>query len=112
MQDADSFEAKAMEKLGLIKEIVPRYRTGYFSHIFSGGYSSGYYGYIWSDVLSADSFAFFKEKGIFDAKTAAAYREHILAAGGKEDPMTQYRRFRGKNPEIKPLLESRGFSKK
>jgi peptidyl-dipeptidase Dcp len=108
--DPIEFENKSMQKIGLIPEIVPRYRSPYFSHIFSGEYSSGYYSYIWAEVLDADAFAAFKEKGIFDKETANAFRTNILAAGGSEDPMVLYRRFRGAEPKIEPLLERRGLN--
>jgi peptidyl-dipeptidase Dcp len=109
-KDPLKFEEKSMNNINLIKEIVPRYRSPYFSHIFAGGYSSGYYSYIWAEVLDADAFQAFKEKGIFDQKTAQAYRTNILEAGGTEDPMVLYKRFRGAEPTIEPLLERRGLN--
>ena len=111
-EDPLKFEDKSMNKISLIDEIVPRYRSPYFRHIFSGGdsYSSGYYSYIWAAVLDADAFQAFKETGIFDQKTALAYRTHILEAGGTEDPMILYKRFRGAEPKIEPLLERRGLN--
>ena len=93
----------------LIPEIVTRYRSTYFRHIFSGGYASGYYSYIWAEVLDADAFEAFKETDIFDKTTAQSYRKNILAKGGTEDPMVLYKRFRGREPEIKPLLKNRGL---
>jgi peptidyl-dipeptidase Dcp len=110
LQDAAVFEKKVLSEIGLIKEISPRYRTGYFSHIFSGGYSSGYYGYIWSNIYDADTWLAFKENGIFDEKTADLYRKHILEPGGSEDPAVMYRRFRGQDPKVQPLLERRGLT--
>lgn len=107
--DATSFEQKTFTRLGLIPEIVSRYRSPYFAHIFSGGYSAGYYSYIWAEVLDADAFEAFKEKGLFDRSTAAAFRRNILELGGTEDPMVLYERFRGKKPSIEPLLEKRGL---
>jgi peptidyl-dipeptidase Dcp len=108
--DVPEFENKSMGAIGLIPEIVPRYSSWYFNHIFSGGYSSGYYSYIWAEVLDADAFQAFKETGdLFDAKTAKAFRENILARGGSEEGMTLYKRFRGKEPSIEPLLERRGL---
>ncbi|MCK5032153.1 MAG: M3 family metallopeptidase, partial [Calditrichia bacterium] len=104
------FENKSMKKIGLIPEIVSRYRSPYFRHIFAGGYSSGYYSYIWAEVLDADAFAAFEEKGIFDQATAKAYRDNILAKGGSEDPMELYKRFRGTEPKIEPILERRGLN--
>ena len=109
-KDAIDFEVKSMKQINLIDEIVPRYRSSYFSHIFSGGYSSGYYSYIWAEVLDADAFQAFTESGIFDQKTAAAYRTNILESGGTEDPMVLYKRFRGAEPKIEPILERRGLN--
>ena len=111
-QDANTFEANVLKEIGLIKEISPRYRTGYYSHIFSGGYSAGYYGYIWSNIYDADTWLAFKENGIFDQKTAELYRKHVLEPGGTEDPTIMYRRFRGQDPKVEPLLETRGLLKK
>ncbi len=108
--DVNAFEEKAMEKIGLIKEIIPRYRSTYFAHIFSWGYSSGYYAYTWSEVLDADAFDAFKEAGnIFDPAVAKAFRSNVLEKGGTEDPMKLYLQFRGKEPNIKPLLKNRGL---
>jgi peptidyl-dipeptidase Dcp len=112
LQDAAAFEKNVLSEIGLIKEIAPRYRTGYFSHIFSGGYSSGYYGYIWSNIYDADTWLAFKENGIFDEKTADLYRKHILEPGGSEDPAVMYRRFRGQDPKVQPLLDRRGLTTK
>ncbi len=103
------FEHEAMEKIHLIPEIVPRYRSPYFRHIFAGGYSAGYYSYIWAEVLDADGFAYFKETNIFDQEKASKFRKYILAAGGSADPMEMYIRFRGRKPEIKALLHKRGL---
>ena len=90
------------------KEIVPRYRSVYFRHVFSGGYSAGYYSYLWSEVLDADAFQAFKEKGLFDPATARAFRA-LLERGGSEDPMALYVRFRGREPSVDALLERRGL---
>jgi len=106
--DVNKFESDNLSQLGLMPEIVTRYRSTYFSHIFSGGYSSGYYSYIWSELLDADAYAAFKEKDIFDTATAEAFRANVLSRGGTEDPMELYLKFRGKNPDIKPLLERKG----
>jgi peptidyl-dipeptidase Dcp len=108
-EEVMDFEAKALARIGLIPEIVVRYRSPYFSHIFAGGYSAGYYSYIWAEVLDADAFEAFKEKGLFDAETARAFRENILARGGSEDPMTLYVRFRGREPKVEPMLRRRGL---
>ncbi|HEX6791423.1 MAG TPA: M3 family metallopeptidase [Candidatus Krumholzibacteria bacterium] len=109
-KDVVAFEADRMNKLGLINEIVPRYRSTYFRHIFSGGYSSGYYAYVWAEVVDADAFQAFKETGLFDQATADRFRKYILAAGGTDDPMVLYKKFRGREPEIGPLLERRGLN--
>jgi peptidyl-dipeptidase Dcp len=108
-QDALQFENKIAEKINLIPEVLFRYRSTYFNHIFSGGYSSGYYSYIWAEVLDADAFEAFKETNIFDQKTAKLFRENILAKGGSEDPMVLYKRFRGAEPSVEPLLKKRGL---
>ncbi|NQZ81802.1 MAG: M3 family metallopeptidase [Colwellia sp.] len=112
LQDANKFEKDVLAKMGLIDEIAPRYRTSYYSHIFAGGYSSGYYGYIWSNIYDADTWLAFKENGIFDQKTADLYRKHILEPGGTEDPAKMYRRFRGQDPKVEALLERRGLTSK
>ncbi len=109
IQDVNAFEDKAMNEIGLINEIIPRYRSTYFQHVFSGGYSSGYYNYIWAEVLDADAFEAFKETSIFDQETATSFRENILERGGTEDPMVLFKRFRGREPEIQPLLKKRGL---
>ena len=109
--DTGSFETASMQRIGLIPSIVVRYKSPYFSHIFAGGYSSGYYSYIWSEVLDADAFRAFEENGLFDRKTAASFRRNILAKGGSEDPAELYRRFRGADPSIEALLERKGFAK-
>jgi peptidyl-dipeptidase Dcp len=108
-QDAVAFEAAEMSRIGLIPEIVSRYRTGYFRHIFSGEYSAGYYSYIWAEVLDADGFQAFKQAGLFDQETAKSFRENILAAGASDLPMELYKRFRGEEPGIEPLLKKRGL---
>jgi peptidyl-dipeptidase Dcp len=109
IDDVDAFETKSLDAIGLIPEIVSRYRSTYFAHIFSGGYSAGYYSYIWAEVLDADAFQAFKETSLFDRETAAAFRTHILERGGTEDPMTLYINFRGREPSIDPLLKRRGL---
>ena len=103
------FENAAMAKIDLIEEIIPRYRSGYFAHIFAGGYSAGYYSYLWSNILDADAFQAFMETSLLDKETAASYREHILSKGGTLPGMELYRNFRGRDPEIGPLLEKRGL---
>lgn len=108
-KDANEFEESILSERGLIPQIAPRYRSTYFSHIFAGGYSSGYYGYIWSEILAADAYNAFKENGIFDQATAEAFRANVLSKGGTDDPMKLYRQFRGQEPDPKHLLESRGL---
>jgi peptidyl-dipeptidase Dcp len=95
----------------MIPEIVVRYRIPYFSHIFSEsmGYSSGYYSYLWAEVLDADAFEAFKETSLFDPAVAKAFRENILSRGGTDDPMVLYKKFRGKEPDVKPMLRRKGL---
>ena len=112
IQNANTFEKNVLKEIGLIDEIAPRYRTGYYSHIFAGGYSAGYYGYIWSNIYDADTWVAFKENGIFDQKTAALYRKYVLETGGTDDPTVMYRKFRGQDPTVEPLLKRRGLSTK
>lgn len=108
--DVNKFENRSMSKIGLIHEIKPRYRSTYFNHIFSGGYSAGYYSYLWSEVLDADAFNAFVESGnVLNKELAAKYRKYILSAGGTEDAMELYKKFRGKEPSIEPLLKKRGL---
>ena len=109
IKDVHAFEQAAMNKIGLIPEIVVRYRSPYFRHIFAGEYSSGYYSYLWAEVLDADAFQAFKEEGLFNKKRAQAFRENVLARGDSEDPMVLYKRFRGQEPSIEPLLKRRGL---
>ncbi|WP_080241585.1 M3 family metallopeptidase [Spirosoma rigui] len=109
--DVIAFEKQAMDKIGLIDQIPPRYRSTYFQHVFAGGYSAGYYSYIWSAVLDADAFEVFKQKGLFDPKSAQSFRKNVLERGGTEEPMKLYRNFRGAEPDIKPLLRRRGLMK-
>ena len=108
--DPITFENESMRKIGLIPEIVVRYRSPYFNHIFTNTYYAGYYSYIWAEVLDADAFQAFKKTNLFDKKLALAYRINILEKGGSEDPMDLYKKFRGAEPEIKPLLEKRGLN--
>lgn len=107
---ADEFEKSAMDKIGLIDAIIPRYRSTYFQHIFSGGYSAGYYSYIWSEVLDSDAFAAFKEKGLYDQNTAASFRSNILERGGTGNPAEMYRKFRGADPDPIHLMKKRGLN--
>jgi peptidyl-dipeptidase Dcp len=110
--DANTFEKNSMKKIGLIDAIIPRYRTTYFQHIFSGGYSSGYYSYIWSGVLDTDAFEAFKTTALFNPEKAKLFRKNVLEKGGTEDPMVLYKRFRGAEPSVEPLLRKRGLDKK
>ncbi len=104
------FEEKILnEKYGLIPEIISRYKATYFNHIFNSGYSAGYYSYIWAEVLDADAYAYFKQNGIFDKATADSFRKNILERGGTEEAMTLYKKFRGAEPSIEPLLKKRGL---
>ena len=107
---AQEFEAQSMANAGLINEIIPRHRSTHFQHIFSGGYSAGYYSYIWAQVLDADAFAAFKETSLYDQATAEAYRTNILEKGGTEYPAVLYRQFRGADPDPKHLMEKLGFN--
>ena len=111
--DIELFEKNSMESAGLISEILPRYKSTYFAHTFSGGgeYSSGYYSYLWAQVLDCDAFEAFKETGsIFDPKVAGSFRSNILERGGTDDAMKLYVNFRGEEPSIEPLLKSRGLN--
>ena len=108
--DVNTFEKSAMSKVGLIDAIIPRYRSTYFQHIFSGGYSAGYYAYIWAEVLDADAFAAFKEKGLFDQVTADSFRKNILEKGGTVNPADLYKAFRGKDPDPVHLMKKRGLN--
>jgi peptidyl-dipeptidase Dcp len=109
--DVMAFEKQSMDKIGLIPEILPRYRSTYFNHVFSGtGYDAGYYSYLWAETLDADGFMAFKETGdIFNPEVAKRYRTYILERGNSEDPMTLYAKFRGKQPTKNALLERRGL---
>ncbi len=109
--DVLDFEKQSMEKMGMIPEIVVRYRSPYFRHIFAGGYSAGYYSYIWAAILDADAFQAFKETSLFDQETATAFRKNILEKGGTDDPMEMYISFRGEEPGIDALLKRKGFVK-
>jgi peptidyl-dipeptidase Dcp len=106
--DIQNFEKGFIKNLGLIPEILPRYRSTYFTHI-TGGYDSGYYSYTWAAVLDNDAFEAFKEKGIFDQSTALSYRKNILEKNGIMDAMQMFVNFRGREPQIEPLLKNRGL---
>ena len=105
----EEFEKNACKEMGLIDEIIPRYRSTYFAHIFSGGYSAGYYSYLWAEVLDKDAFELFMQKGIFDPETAMSFRHNVLEKGGSDEPMDLYRRFRGADPDPAALTRARGL---
>ncbi|MEM6817288.1 MAG: M3 family metallopeptidase [Pseudomonadota bacterium] len=108
--DASAFEEKVLNEYGLIDEIEPRYRSQYFSHIFAGGYSAGYYAYLWSEILDADGFnAFVEAEDIFDQEVAGRLKKWVYEAGGLQEADALYRNFRGADPSIEPLLTGRGF---
>ncbi len=107
--DPMAFEAEACRNMGLIDEIIPRYRSTYFAHIFGGGYSAGYYSYLWAEVLDKDAFELFMQKGILDKETAMSFRRNVLEKGGSDEPMALYRRFRGADPDSGALLRGRGL---
>lgn len=111
VDDVLGFEAAALKQAGVDYALVPpRYRTTYFSHVFSGGYSAGYYAYIWSEVLDADTVEWFKEKGGFKRENGQWFADHLLSRGGAVDAMQLYREFRGRDARIEPLLERRGLA--
>ncbi|MFI7120028.1 M3 family metallopeptidase [Amycolatopsis sp. NPDC049868] len=111
VDDVQRFEAEALTKAGVALEAVPpRYRTTYFAHIFSGGYSAGYYSYIWSEVLDADTVQWFRENGGLTRENGDHFRRELLGRGGSVDPMAAFRAFRGRDPEIEPLLKRRGLA--
>ena len=108
--DARAFEREVLEGYGILPEIEPRYRTQYFAHIFAGGYSAGYYAYLWSEILDADGFTAFQEAGdIYDPELAKRLKTWVYEAGGLREADELYRNFRGKDPEIEPLLRIRGL---
>lgn len=111
--DVAAFEQQVADVLGMPKEVQFRYRSTYFRHIFgSDGYAAGYYTYLWAEVLDSDGFELFKEKGVFDPATAKSFKENVLEAGGSEDPMELYVKFRGHQPNVDALLRNRGLSVK
>lgn len=107
--DIDSFERKVCEDMGLIDEIIPRYRTSYFNHIYSGGYSAGYYGYLWAEVIDKDAFSVFEREGVWNKELAKRFKETFLEKGGSEDAMTLFKSFRGQEPDTAPFLRGRGL---
>jgi peptidyl-dipeptidase Dcp len=107
--DATQFENDVMANIGMIPEIIVRYRSPYFGHIFGGGYSSGYYSYQWAQVLDADAFSVFKEKGLFDQETAKSFRDNVLSRGNTEPAMDLYKKYRGMEPQLDAFLERNGL---
>ncbi|NBC25420.1 MAG: dipeptidyl carboxypeptidase II [Bacteroidetes bacterium] len=109
--DVITFENQSLAKHNLDNPLIPpRYKSPYFSHVFSGGYSANYYAYIWSEILAADAFAFMKEQGGLTRENGDRYREHILSRGGSRDAMELYKEYRGDEPDVKYLLKRRGLS--
>ncbi|MEG1660606.1 MAG: M3 family metallopeptidase [Bacteroides sp.] len=109
--DVTAFEADALSKRGLLKQIPSRYRTTYFNHTMGGGYTAGYYSYIWAEVLDSDAFEAYGETGdLFHKNVANKFRQYILTPGGIDDAMDMYKNFRGKEPGIQPLLKNRGLN--
>ena len=108
--DVMMFEKAVLGDRGLLEQIPPRYRTTYFNHTMGGGYTAGYYSYIWAEVLDADAYEAFKETGdIFNPEMAAKFRTYVLTPGGIDDAMDMYKNFRGKEPGTEPLLKNRGL---
>ncbi|PLW99940.1 MAG: peptidase M3 [Marinilabiliales bacterium] len=106
---ADTFEQQVMQRINMMPEIIVRYRPTYFAHIFSGGYSAGYYSYTWAEVLDADAFEAFKENGLFDQATAKAFRDNVLSQGGSDDAMKLYKQFRGQDPTADAMMKRKGL---
>jgi peptidyl-dipeptidase Dcp len=111
VEDVLAFEAEALRKAGIAHPLVPpRYRSTYFNHVFAGGYSAGYYSYIWSEVLDADTVEWFEENGGLRRENGDHFRRELLSKGGSVDAMEAYRAFRGRDPQIRPLLERRNLT--
>jgi peptidyl-dipeptidase Dcp len=109
-QDVDAFEGAALKRYGVaLPEVPPRYRSTYFAHIWSGGYPAGYYAYLWSDMLDEDAYAWFTEHGGLTRENGQRFRDMVLSRGGTSDAATLFRAFRGRDPSVEPLLESRGL---
>jgi peptidyl-dipeptidase Dcp len=109
IENVKAFEEKAFENTKLYPDVAENCMSTSFSHIFQGGYSSGYYSYKWAEVLDADAFAYFQQKGIFDKEVATKFKENILSKGGTEHPMTLYKKFRGQEPKPEALLKRAGL---
>src|SRR5207249_6075727 len=111
--DVDAFEAQALKRFAVdVPQVPPRTRTSYFAHIWNGGYYAGYYAYLWSEVLDDDAYAWFKENGGMTRANGGRFREMILSRGGTGDMGALYRAFRGRDPDVAPLLEERGLDRK
>ena len=109
--DVDAFEAAALVRYHVdVPEVPPRYRTNYFAHIWSGGYSANYYAYLWSEVLDHDAYSWFTENGGLSRANGQRFRDMILSRGGTEDVAVLYRLFRGRDPRVEPLLVERGLT--
>ena len=108
-EDIRAFEEKVCKEMGLVDEIIPRYRTTYFNHIFNSGYSAGYYSYLWSEVLAVDAWEKFLADGVFNKATAESFRKTFLEKGGAEEPMVLYKQFRGAAPDPAALMRARGL---
>jgi len=109
--EVEAFEAAALERAGVaFAPVPPRYRSAYFNHVFSSGYSAGYYSYIWSEVLDADTVEWFRENGGLRREVGDLFRTRLLARGGSVDPMEAFRDLRGRDPQIEPLLVRRGLT--
>ena len=104
-----AFEEKVCKEMGLIDEIIPRYHTTYFNHIFNSGYCAGYYSYLWAEVLDKDAFEYFKQQGLYDPAVAEKFRKTFLERGGSEEPMVLYMMFKGSEPDPGALLRARGL---
>ncbi len=107
--DIADFEKKVCDEMGLNEQIIPRYRTTYFNHIFNSGYSAGYYSYLWSEVLDKDAFEYFERNGIYNPEVASKFRKLFLEKGGSEEPMTLYEQFTGARPDPGALIRARGL---
>ena len=113
LQNVDTFEGQSLERFHVdMRDVPPRYRTSYFSHIWDGGYAAGYYAYLWSEVLDDDAYAWFTEHGGMTRANGQRFRDMILSRGHTEDVGAMYRAFRGRDPRIEPLLEQRGLTEK
>jgi peptidyl-dipeptidase Dcp len=110
IEDVKAFEMKAMNATNLYPDVAENMMSSSFSHIFAGGYSSGYYSYKWAEVLDADAFEYFKANGIFNEKIGQKFREFVLSKGGTEHPMELYKKFRGQEPTVDALLKRAGLN--